>query len=92
LKDLELPLNYNVRLSDSRKTTDMLGPLFGEGERFVQEVVSVPIHNLTLSSDSKKYHGPDCWGACKENCFWLVLNYVLNPSSGTGNAAIEGLF
>jgi len=53
LKDLELPLNYNVRLSDSRKTTDMLGPLFGEGERFVQEVVSVPIHNLTLSSDSK---------------------------------------
>ena len=48
-----MPLNYNVRLSDSRKTTDMLGPLFGEGERFVQEVVSVPIHNLTLSSDSK---------------------------------------
>ena len=31
----------------------MLGPPFRHGDKFVQEVVSIPVHNLTLSSDSK---------------------------------------
>lgn len=46
-------LNYTVILSDSRKTTDTLGSPCREGDKFVQTVVGIPLHNSALSSDSK---------------------------------------
>lgn len=74
-------LNYFVRLSDSRKTTDTLGPPFKEGDKFVQEICQYPSTQFDTFIRQQKYHGPDSLGACKENCFLTCPKLCAEPKS-----------
>lgn len=46
-------LNYTARPADSRKTKEMLGLPFREGDKFLQEVANIPVHSMTPSLDSR---------------------------------------